>query len=68
MAKTLQKLLFFSVLSLSAQAASVLILNGTGVSSLSAPIAAAGFTVISGTLAPGQLAANIAADTVAVYI
>lgn len=51
-----------------AHASSILILTGSGTSSLTAPISGAGFTVINGTLSPGQIAANLAADTVGVYI
>ena len=36
-------------------AASILILTGSGTSNLDAPLAGAGFTVVNGTLAPGQL-------------
>jgi hypothetical protein len=49
-------------------AASIVVLTGAGSSSLTAPLTAAGFSVINGTLSPGQIAANIAMDTVAVYI
>src|SRR5262245_40757025 len=41
------------------RAASVLVLTGSGNSSLAAPLGAAGFTVIQGTLAPGPIAANL---------
>ena len=51
-----------------AGASSFLILTGSGTSSLDAPLVSAGYTVINGTLAPGQIAANLAADTVGVYI
>ncbi len=39
----------------------VLILNGTGASSLDGVLASAGWNVISGTLDPGQIASNLAA-------
>jgi hypothetical protein len=51
-----------------AEASSIVILTGAGSSSLDAPLTSAGYTVIDGTLAPGQLAGKIAADTVDVYI
>ena len=51
-----------------AHAADIVVLTGSGTSSLNIPIAAAGFNVINGTLAPGQIAGRITADTVAVYI
>jgi len=51
-----------------ANAADILVLNGNGSSSLAAPLTAAGFNVINGTLAPGQIAANLTASTVGVYI
>jgi hypothetical protein len=46
-----------------ASAQSILVLNGTGVSSVEAPLTAAGFNVISGTLDPDQIASNLAAYT-----
>ena len=49
-------------------ASSILVLTGSGTSSLNTPLAAAGFTVINGTLAPGQIAANLDSSVVAVYI
>ena len=50
------------------RAASVLVLTGSGTSSLDAPLTGAGFTVIHGTLAPGEIAANLDASVVAVYV
>ena len=50
------------------RAASVLVLTGSGTSSLDAPLTVAGFTVIHGTLAPGEIAANLDDSVVAVYI
>jgi len=55
-------------LSVSAVAESVLVLTGSGTSALNAPLTAAGFTVINGTLAPGQIAANLNPSVVGVYI
>jgi hypothetical protein len=52
----------------SAHAADIVILTGNGTSSLNAPLTAAGFNVINGTLAPGQIAAHLTANTVGVYI
>ena len=51
-----------------ANAADIVILTGSGTSSLNAPLTAAGFNVINGTLAPGQIASRLTADTVGVYI
>jgi hypothetical protein len=51
-----------------AATADILILTGSGTSNLNAPLTAAGFNVINGTLAPGQIAANITGSTVGVYI
>lgn len=51
-----------------AEASSILILTGNGASSLNAPLTGAGFTVINGTLAPGEISGKLAADTVGVYI
>lgn len=51
-----------------ANAADILILTGSGTSSLDAPLVAAGFNVINGTLAPGQIAGNLTASTVGVYV
>ena len=50
------------------RAASVLVLTGSGTSSLDAPLTGAGFTVIHGTLAPGEIAANLDDSVVAVYV
>ena len=50
------------------RAASVLVLTGSGNSNLATPLTDAGFTVIQGTLAPGQIAANLDDSVVAVYI
>src|SRR6266850_1880502 len=47
---------------------SVLILTGNGTSGLDGPLAAAGFTVINGTLGPGQIAAKLTPDVAGVYI
>ena len=48
---------------------SILILTGSGGSSLNVPLMAAGFNVINGTLAPGQIAAGLLdASVVGVYI
>jgi len=46
----------------------ILILTGSGTSSLDAPLTAAGFTVVNGTLSPGQIGSKLTADTVGVYI
>ena len=51
-----------------AHAQDIVILTGSGTSSLSAPLTGAGFTVINGTLAPGQISSLITANTIAVYI
>ena len=50
------------------RAASVLVLTGSGTSSLDAALTDAGFTVIHGTLAPGEIAANLDDSVVAVYV
>ena len=53
----------------SAQAANeILILTGSGSSSLNAPLTGAGFTVINGLLAPGEISGKLTANTVGVYI
>ncbi len=51
-----------------ANAADIVVLTGSGSSSLNASLTAAGFNVINGTLAPGQIASRLTADTVGVYI
>lgn len=51
-----------------AQAADIVVLTGSGTSSLDAPLTAAGFNVINGTLSPGQIASKLTANTVGVYI
>ena len=51
-----------------ANAADIVILTGSGTSSLDAPLIAAGFNVINGTLAPGQISSHLTASTVGVYI
>lgn len=51
-----------------ANAADVIVLTGSGSSSLNASLVAAGFNVINGTLAPNQIASLLTADTVGVYI
>jgi hypothetical protein len=51
-----------------ARAESILVLTGSGASSLNGPLSAAGFTVVNGALAPGQIAANLTPDVVGVYI
>jgi hypothetical protein len=51
-----------------AHAADIVILTGSGTSSLDAPLTAAGFNVINGTLAPGQIASRLTAGTVGVYV
>ena len=51
-----------------AHAAEILILNGSGDSSLDAPLTSAGFTVVNGTLSPGQIAGKLTDSTVGVYI
>jgi len=51
-----------------ANAADIVILTGSGTSSLNAALTAAGFNVINGTLAPGQIASRLTASTVGVYI
>ena len=50
------------------QAADIVVLTGSGTSSLNAPLTTAGFNVINGTLAPGQIASRLTSDTVAVYV
>ena len=51
-----------------ANAADIVILTGSGTSSLNAPLTAAGFNVINGTLAPGQIASHLTASTAGVYV
>jgi hypothetical protein len=51
-----------------AHAADIVVLTGSGTSSLNSPLAAAGFNVINGTLAPGQIAGRLTADTIGVDI
>lgn len=51
-----------------ARAADIVILTGSGTSSLNAPLIAAGFNVINGTLAPGQIASRLTAGTVGIYV
>lgn len=46
----------------------ILILNGNGSNDLSASLTAAGFSVVSSTLAPGSIAANMNSSVVGVYI
>jgi len=49
-------------------AESILVLTGSGTSSLNSPLTAAGFTIINGTLSPGQIAANVDPSVVTIYI
>lgn len=51
-----------------ANAADIVILTGSGTSSLNAPLTTAGFNVINGTLAPGQIASLLTAGTVGIYV
>jgi len=48
-------------LAVDARSQTILVLNGTGVSAIEPDLTAAGFTVISGTLDPGQIAGHLAA-------
>ena len=53
----------------SAEAANeILVLTGSGSSSLNAPLTGAGFTVVNGLLAPGEISSKLTANTVGVYI
>ena len=63
-------IVFGALLALSSpsSASTILVLTGSGTSNLNAPLTAAGFTVVNGTLAPGQLAANLNSSVVGVYI
>ncbi len=49
-------------------AADIIVLTGSGTSSLNASLIGAGFNVINGTLAPGQISSRLTANTVGVYI
>ncbi len=51
-----------------AHAADIVVLTGSGSSSLNTALTSAGFNVVNGTLAPGQLSSRITASTVGVYI
>ena len=51
-----------------ANADDIVILTGSGTSSLNTALTASGFNVINGTLAPGQLSSRITAGTVGIYI
>ena len=46
----------------------ILVLTGSGSSSLNAPLTGAGFTVVNGLLAPEEISSKLTANTVGVYM